>query len=142
MGQQGKKAFFLILVLLFFSCGREEDKKSRFFFVKNQFIEQVGNYSNSKFKVTIKEFVDETLAVVITDKKNRNLYQSNITMSFSKRMNWFIYYENDNIFWFYNSDYDTLERIEFNDSTKQMSVENHNINDQNLPKTLKNKINE
>ena len=140
MGQLGKKILFLVLGFFFFSCNQDEKKINKNYFITNQFIENVGNYSNPKFKVMVKEFVDETLAIVIADKRNKNLYQSDISMSFNKGMSWFIYYEKENIFWIYVSDYNLLQRIEYDDLSKKMIAKNYDINSQYLPKILRKKI--
>lgn len=140
MGQLDRRILFIVLGFLFFSCNQDEKKVNKKHFIKNQFIEQVGDYSNPKFKVKVKEFVDETLAIVITDKRNKSLYQSDISMSFSKGMSWFMYYEKENIFWIYASDYNLLQRIEYDNLSKKMIAKNFDVNSQDLPKLLREKI--
>lgn len=103
-----KILLLLLTVVLIIGCQKEIETK---YLKNNMFITEAGKYYFKSTLLEIKEFQNGTLVVGLK-KGNKIYYSQNIFTAFSKYQQWFIFIDEKDWIWIYNSDYQELILLE------------------------------
>ena len=123
----------LSATILIISCQKKTEKK---YINNNTFITEVGSFYFKNNTLEIKEFKNETIVIGLK-KKQKIYYSQNIFTAFSKFQKWFVYIDEKDYIWIYNSDYQELILLEKKGDDYFL---NKTFNDNIIPPKVKEKM--